>query len=216
MKKFIFLMLATATLSATPQAIVFDFGGVMTGEPNREVVIQFLCESFQLSLTEFEKANQEKRQAVKLGKTDEQFWLEFADKRGIILPDHWTQRFKLVMKEAIGINPEMYALVDQLREKQIPIALLSNIDERLSKLVREFGLYEPFNPCLLSCEIGAEKPDPKAYEILLEQLDLPSRDIVFIDDKLENVEEAKKMGLDAVLFKSSDQIRQELKRRGLL
>ena len=105
MKKFIFLMLATATLSATPQAIVFDFGGVMTGEPNREVVIQFLCESFQSSLTEFEKANQEKRQAVKLGKTDEQFWLEFADKRGIILPDHWTQRFKLVMKEAIGINP---------------------------------------------------------------------------------------------------------------
>lgn len=42
------------------------------------------------------------------------------------------------MKDAIGVNLEMYALVDQLKEQQIPVALLSNIDERLSKLIREF------------------------------------------------------------------------------
>jgi len=187
----------------------------MTGPSNREMVVQFLCESIQLTPAEFEKANLQKKQALKLGKTDEEFWKDLAKERGIDLPNHWVQTLKSVMKEAIGINPEMYLLVDQLRQKQVIVALLSNIDERLARLIREFNLYEPFTPCLLSCEIGVEKPNPRAYEILLERLNLPSADVVFIDDKVENVDEAKKMGIDAILFESCEQLREELKKRSL-
>jgi HAD superfamily hydrolase (TIGR01509 family) len=153
---------------------------------------------------------------VKQGKTDEEFWLGFAKEKGIALSVDWVDSLKAVMKEAIGVNSQMYALVEELRERQIPIALLSNIDERLSKLIREFGLYAPFNPCLLSCEIGVEKPDPKAYECLLTNLNLPAQEILFIDDRLENVEAARKMGIDALLFESLQQLRQELIKRQLL
>ena len=110
----------------------------------------------------------------------------------------------------------MYGLVDELREQQIPVAFLSNIDERLSKLIRDFGFYEPFDPCLLSCETGIEKPNPKAYEILLAKLDLPAKEILFIDDRPENVEAAKKIGIDALLFESLEQLRKELLKRELL
>lgn len=214
MKKLLFLLFVTTSLYAVPQAIVFDFGGVMTGEPNRETVIEFLCASFQMTPSEIEKIKLE--QAVKSGKTDEKYWIYFANEKGITLPNNWSKQFKSVMKDAIGINPEMYLLVDELRERQIPVALLSNIDEGLAKLIRELGLYEPFNPCLLSCEIGEEKPNTRAYEILMDQLHLPSTEIVFIDDREENIEAAKKLGLDAILFLSSGQIRQELKKRCLL
>lgn len=220
MKKTLFSLIAsiiTATsLIAAPQAIVFDFGGVLTGEPNREAVITFICQSFHFSAEEFEKVNQEKRQAVKQGKTDEEFWIAYAKNKGIKLPANWSTSFKSVMKDAIGVNPKMYALVDQLKEQQIPVALLSNIDERLSKLIRDFGLYKPFEPCLLSCEIGVEKPDLKAYELLLKTLNLPAQDVVFIDDRLENVEAAKTIGLDAILFESEQQLRNELSIRGAL
>ena len=47
----------------------------MTGASNREAVIAFICQSFHLSEEEFEKVNQEKRFAVKQGKTDEEFWI---------------------------------------------------------------------------------------------------------------------------------------------
>ncbi len=103
------------------------------------------------------------------------FWISYAKNQGIKLPYNWASSFKSVMKDSIGINSAMYALVDELKEQHISIALLSNIDERLSKLIREFGLYEPFNPCLLSCEIGIEKPDLKAYELLLTRLNLPAK-----------------------------------------
>lgn len=216
MKKLIILLLvATVSLSAVPRAIVFDFTGVMAGNPNYEAVSQFLCESFRFTQTEFKKANLRKQQATKSGKTEEEFWLGLANEQGIILPHHWPHQLRSVIKNAIRVDSEMYLLVDQLREKQIPIALLSNINEKLSKLVRECQLYDPFNPCLLSHEIGVAKPDPKAYQILLKRLNLPAKDIVFIDDKSENVNVAKKLGLDAIVFRSADQIRQELKKRGL-
>lgn len=217
MKKILLYLITTlsftaAPLMAIPQAIVFDFGGVMTGEPNREAV----CQSFCFSREEFEKVNQEKRLAVKQGKTDEEFWISYAKSKGIKLPHNWGLSFKSVMKEAIGINPQMYILVDQLKEQQISVALLSNIDERLSKLIRDFGLYEPFNPCLLSCEIGAEKPDLKAYGLLLTKLNLPPKEVLFIDDKIENIESAKAIGLDAILFESEQQLRNELRKRDIL
>lgn len=220
MKKILFSLIAStftaASLISAPQAIVFDFGGVMTGEPNREAVISFIRQSFHFSADEFEKVNQEKRLAVKQGKTDEEFWVSYAKNKGIKLPQNWTISFRSVMKDAIGINPEMYALVDQLKERKISVALLSNIDERLSKLIRDFGLYEPFNPCLLSCEIGIEKPDLKAYELMLTKLNLQAKEVIFVDDRPENIESAKAIGLDAILFESEQQLRNELNRRGIL
>lgn len=210
------LLTACATLSAVPQAIVFDFGGVMTMEPNREAVIHFLCTSFGLSAEEFEQVNQKKREAIKAGKTDAEFWFQYAKDRKICLPIDWEHNFNAVMKDAIGVNPKMYDLVDQLKEKGIPIALLSNIDDRLAKLIRDFGLYEPFDPCLLSCEIGLEKPDLKIYDVLLKKMNLPAKEIVFIDDRPENIEAAQQLGFDAIFFISQQQLQIELEKRGVL
>ena len=208
--------MSLTTFAAASQAVCFDFGGVLTGEPNREAVVHFIQKSFDLSNEEFEGINQEKRLAVKQGKTDEAFWLSYAEKRDIQLPADWSHSFRSVMQDAIGVNPQMYALVDELRDQQVPVALLSNIDERLSKLIRDFGLYEPFDPCLLSCEIGIEKPDSKAYDLLIKTMNLPASEIVFIDDRAENVEAAKKIGIDALLFRSPEQLREELLKRKLL
>jgi HAD superfamily hydrolase (TIGR01509 family) len=47
---------------------------------------------------------------------------------------------------------------------------------------------------LISCEIGYEKPDPRAFQFLLEELDLPPNLCTFIDDKKENVEAARALG----------------------
>src|SRR3989339_1453966 len=108
MKKTLFpliaLTLMSTSLIATPKAVVFDFGGVLTGDQNRESVITFIRQSFHFSAEEFEKANQEKRLAVKQGKTDLDFWLFYAENKGITLPNNWANSFNSVMKEAIGIN----------------------------------------------------------------------------------------------------------------
>lgn len=214
MKAFLlYSLIATASLAAAPQAIVFDFGGVLTGEQNREAVIEFIQDSLQLSREEFEIVNREKRLAARQGIRDEEFWRSVATKRDIELAPDWSGSFRCVLREALGVKHGMFRLVKELKERQIRVGLLSNIDERLARIIREMGLYESFEPCLLSCEIGIEKPDSKAYEHLLAVLDLPAKDIVFIDDRVENIESAKTVGLDAILFKSEEQLRSELRLR---
>jgi hypothetical protein len=102
MKKALYSLIAStltaSSLIAVPQAIVFDFGGVLTGEPNREAVITFIRQSFHFSEEEFEKVNQEKRLAVKQGKTDEEFWTSYAKNKGVELPANWVGSFRSVMK----------------------------------------------------------------------------------------------------------------------
>jgi HAD superfamily hydrolase (TIGR01509 family) len=210
-KCLIAALTAYTTLTAAPQAIVFDFGGVLTGAPNREVVVQFIRKSFGFSAEEFEHVNQQKRKAVAKGKTDDEFWLGYAKRHGIELPATWSEDFKKVSKEALGVNESMFGFVDHLKQEGYTVGLLSNIDARLAGFVRWMGLYEPFEPCLLSYQIGFEKPDVRIFEYLVQTLKLPAEDIVFIDDNPENVAAAKQVGLDAILFTSQEDLEKALK-----
>ncbi len=198
------------------RVVVFDFGDVIATKFDRKSVVQFLRDSHQLSEEEFKKASQKKKKALKKGLSEEQFWIRYALKKKIDLPSHWSLSFKKVMKNAMKVNPEMYALIDELKKKQIPVALFSNVDGHLAQLLKEFGFYDPFDPCVLSCEIKVKKPDPEAYKHLLQRLDFPAETIVFIDDKRENIEAARELGIDGIRFESAEQIRKELTKRKLL
>jgi len=101
------------------------------------------------------------------------------------------------------------------KRKGIPVALLSNIDDRLAKIIKEFDLYAPFTPCILSCEVGLEKPDPKIYELLLQEIQMPANQILFVDDRKENIDAALKLGFDAIVFSSQAQLEKELQLRGI-
>lgn len=198
------------------RVVVFDFGDVMTTKFDRKSVVQFLRDSYGLSESEFEKVSQKKKKALKKGLTEEQFWLRYALKKKIELPPDWSLSFKAVMKSAMRVDPEMYRLVNELKKKQIPVALFSNVEAHLAHLLREFGFYDPFDPCILSCEINVRKPDPEAYKYLLQHFDAPAETIVFIDDKNQNIKAARELGIDGIRFESADQIRKELKKRKLL
>ncbi len=219
MKKFFLTffsaLIATSALIGAPKAVVFDWGNVIAFD-DRSVVVDFMCGSLQISETEFEAANLDKRKAVKAGKSDIDFWCDFAKQKGVQLPNDWAQKYTAALKASVGADPDMYLLIDQLKKNEIRVGLLSNINDRYTTLIRDFGFYEPFEPCLLSCEIGLEKPNPKVYELLLERMHLSPQEIVFIDDKAENVEAAKEMGIDAILFESEPKLKGELIKRGIL
>ena len=220
MKTILFSLIASvitaiASLSAAPQAVVFDWGNVI-GFDNRAVIVNFMCNSLHLSKSEFESANLEKRKAVQEGVSEINFWLKFAEKKGIHLPKDWEHQYTAALKESVGADPNMYVLIDQLKKVGMRVGMLSNIDHRYAKLIRDFGFYGPFEPCLLSYEMELRKPDPKAYELLIKTMNLPAGDIVFIDDKVENVAAAKTIGIDAIVFESLEQLKDELLKRDLL
>jgi HAD superfamily hydrolase (TIGR01509 family) len=86
----------------------------------------------------------------------------------------------------------MYALVDKIVQHGVTVGLLSNIDPHLADLLKGTTYFSPFHPCVLSCDIGVQKPDLGAFRMLIEKIDLPPHNIVFIDDRIENVNAALK------------------------
>ena len=96
------------------------------------------------------------------------------------------------------------------------VGLLTNSDGQFTSVLRDCGVYQPFDPCLISSEIDVRKPDLKAYELLLLKLNLPAGEVIFIDDRAENIEAAKKLGLDGILFKSHQQLEKELIQRKVI
>lgn len=203
-------------LLASNKVVVFDFGGVLTKETDRQTVVNFFCDTFNLSEEEFLKINKERRQLDPDSADYIKFWESYAKRNTISLPKGWQLVFLSVYKRSVCINQDMFALVDRLKQKKIKVGLLSNIDINHARLLKHIGYYKPFDPCLLSCEMGIEKPNPKAFQILINHLRIPAKDIIFIDDNSNNVKSATDLGIDAILFQSKDQLEKELSKRQLL
>ncbi len=99
-----------------------------------------------------------------------------------------------------GLTP----LVNYARElkENYNVYILSNTDEIHFPLIwKEFPELHFFEDNLmLSYELDSVKPQKKIYERALEKFDLNPDDCLFIDDKLENIEAAKQIGITGILF----------------
>ena len=115
-------------------------------------------------------------------------------------------------------------LVERLFATGNRLAILSNtnplqwqfiVDGRYPWLASFGGPTDPFAWAITSFEALSMKPDRRIYELAIERAQLPASDIFFVDDRPENVAGAIAAGLDAVQFVGAEQLRLDLKRRGV-
>ena len=218
---FIFILCLATFLShlqaeQTPKikAVVFDFGGVIA-KTDRNEVAHFIAQTLNISTDQvIELIAQLKVRALE-GKNERGFWLDYANSKGIKLPDNWLEQLNEVRFHALKIIPGMVDLVKNLQKQGYQTALLSNVKESKAQIKRHLGLYELFHPALFSYEIGVSKPNLEVYHILLERLKMNPEQVLFIDNKPLNVEAAKSLDIDAVLFVNTNQLTEDLKQRGI-
>jgi epoxide hydrolase-like predicted phosphatase len=77
-------------------------------------------------------------------------------------------------------------------------------------MAQELGITDCFDVFVTSAEVGVMKPDPRIYQVALEKLEIKPPEAVFVDDFVENVEGARRLGMRAIRFLDSDQVRAEL------
>jgi len=124
------------------------------------------------------------------------------------------EEFNDIMAEShrrMFIRPEMVELILKLK-KNYKIALLSNYHAGLHEQLKEvFKIYHLFDVVISSHDIKIAKPDNRAYQIVLDKLGLQANETLFTDDKEENVEAARGMGIKGIVFQNSKQFMAELK-----
>jgi glucose-1-phosphatase len=107
------------------------------------------------------------------------------------------------------------ALVDALRSlrPRVKTALLSNAWDNLRHMLEEhWKIADAFDEIIISAELGLVKPDPRVYELAYARLAVEPAEAVFVDDFPENVEGARAAGMQAIWFRSSEQVLEELGR----
>ena len=105
-------------------------------------------------------------------------------------------------------------LQDLKRRKRL--ILLSNTNEIHFEYIEEnFPILAQIEERLLSYQVGYMKPDPQIFQLAIEKAGVAPGEILFADDRIENVEGARAAGIQAIQFKSEKQLRQELNDRGI-
>lgn len=93
---------------------------------------------------------------------------------------------------------EMLELALQLK-MEYQVLLLSNTNELHWKFLnRSYGIERYAHSSVLSFRVGTMKPDPRIYRYLLEEHQLQGKEIIFVDDREENVQAAHDLGWHAI------------------
>ena len=197
------------------KAAVFDLGGVLIHWdprllyrkmlPTEEAVERFLA----TVCTPEWNARQDAGRPLDEGIAD--LVARFPDQASLI--EAWRDRLTEMVRPIRGSAE----IVRDLREREVPLYVLSNWGTDEFEIIRDgFPFLESFQGILLSGEVGILKPDPGIFDLLVQRHRLHPAKVAFIDDHIENVEAAQRLGFEAILFTSPADLRGKLGQLGLL
>jgi epoxide hydrolase-like predicted phosphatase len=112
-------------------------------------------------------------------------------------------------------DPELDRILEELVDKYEPFEPLWELVSRLRAAYkvavinngtgltkplfhRKLRIFDLFHPFLISAVEGVRKPDPRIYLRACERLDVGPEACLFLDDKIENVDGARRVGMEAI------------------
>jgi putative hydrolase of the HAD superfamily len=101
-------------------------------------------------------------------------------------------------------------ILRRVRRTGIRLALLSNAPEPLAQAIDHSRWSWHFDHCYYSCRLGAAKPDPRAFLIALGDCGAKPDEVLFIDDRAENIAAARNLGMHTITFTSASALDREL------
>jgi putative hydrolase of the HAD superfamily len=110
--------------------------------------------------------------------------------------DYW-------FKAEHNINFDLIENIKELRKNKIKCVLATNQEKyRLAYMKKEMDFETIFDKIYSSNLIGFKKPNIQYYRYILNDLNENPSNIVFYDDRQENVDSAKSLGINSILYNS--------------
>lgn len=139
--------------------------------------------------------------------SERDYWLTRTKEVGKLKGEDWTMMQTFVQRArgadaSSVIRPEAHRAINLVRDAGHRLAILSNELDLFygADLRKRLPLLDRFEAIVDATYTGILKPDPRAYRIALDALDLPADLCVFVDDQERNVDGAVAQGLRAVHF----------------
>ena len=106
---------------------------------------------------------------------------------------------------------DVWEKAQKLKEKGYGIYILSNYSQELfEKHTKDAPFMSLADGVVVSYQIHITKPDEKIYRYLLDKYNLKAEECIFFDDREENTEAARKLGIEAITVTSKEFLLDEL------
>ncbi len=116
----------------------------------------------------------------------------------------------------VPIQP-MVELQAALRQRGLTTYAFSNTNELAAEHIRRsFPFYDKFDGHILSYEHGVMKPDARLYEVVERQSGRRGAEILYLDDRPENIATGAQRGWQVILQESPEKTRAAIQKLGLL
>lgn len=189
--------------------VLFDVGGVLVkSRPAAELISPLLgLDSTDVTVMDMlTKALWVHRDAYDAGLSDREYWDAVAHECGISpVEDALLERLvEADTGRMEDTDDTMMGYIQKLRSHGVRCAILSNAPMAIANAVRATGWYQDaFELSVFSAEVGMVKPNPDIYEYALICLGNEPNEVVFVDDRAENVQGAQLCGLLGVCWDGS-------------
>ena len=87
-----------------------------------------------------------------------------------------------------------------------PLALFSNAPVEVAEAIDDLDWLHAVSRRFYSCRINRVKPEPEAYLHVLAELGVDPTEVVFFDDRADNVVGARLLGIEAHVFSEAGQL----------
>lgn len=146
--------------------------------------------------------------------TSEQFYEEVRAASGF-----WgdMEEFASLFADIFTPIEPMVLLQSQLRQQGFSTYIFSNTNELAIRFIRRnFPFFSNFDGYVLSYEHGWMKPEPELYEVVELKAGGKGAEILYLDDRPENIEAGAARGWQVILQESPEKTRAAIERLGLL
>ena len=187
---------------ASIQGVVFDYGLVLSGPPDPASWTR-LKSLLSADEDSFYAAYWRPRHDYDRGALNgDTYWSTVASELGSS-PDADT--FVALRQADVELwtkpNHEMIAWAAALQRQGVRTAILSNLGDAMESGLRErFAWLEGFDHITFSHRLGTAKPDPAIYHHAAQGIGLPIGEILFVDDREDNIAAAKQLGMQAIQY----------------
>lgn len=198
-----------------PEKIVFDLGNVLFPleydelytwlKTTVEVYDQKFQDEFDELYIKYEAGEFDTREFFRILRSD--LRMQFEDE---MFRQKWVSIWK---RDVEGVHE----LLHELKSLGHPLHVLSNTNEmHISEYLKTRPILKLFDHAFYSHELQIAKPHREIYLKVQSLLGVEPNEIVFFDDKPENVEGARSAGWNAYVFKDAAGVRKELGNLGWL
>ena len=139
-----------------------------------------------------------------------------------VIMEEWIEKNKEFEQEIRYFNehyPEivtnevegMYDLLTQLKAEGYKLYGLTNWCSKVHLTMEQFPIFKLLDGQIISSEEHVIKPEPEIYQRLFTKFNLKPEECIFADDRAENIEGGRRLGMEGIVFKDAKQYERELR-----